>query len=639
MKFVFASLTICCVLAGGVQAAPETAADRARRLFGENVRVFSPSDSFDEIHACIEAIFKKQRYQQFGPDRHALLFLPGDYSKLKTVNIGYYTQLLGLGRLPTDVKLSNVKTPAALPKNNATCNFWVGIENVMIVDADDNADPYFAFQWAVSQAAPARRLYVERRAVFDWYYGWASGGYVADSIFKKPAGSYSQQQYYYRNNRLEQGVYGINWNQVIQACIGGGLAASTDGTKRPLASAAPTSRAGVRSTWADGGSATLVESVAAMREKPFLFYDEASDAFKVFAPALRRDARGPSWNENDPGEGTVLDVVRDFHVAHAKKDTAKTLNAALAAGKHLLFTPGIYRVTEPVHVTRPGTIVLGIGEATIVPGNGEAAMVCADVDGLSVCGLVFDAGERSRHLLVVGGKGAARRHRDAPTVLQDLIYRVGGTGAPGRAEICLEINSHDVIIDHTWVWRADHGENTGWFANTSKNGIVVNGADVTGYGLFVEHFQEHDILWNGENGTTYFLQNEKCYDPQGQDVWLSHGGKKKGYAAYKVADGVTRHYAVGLGVYDVFINTGGKSVFLDDAIEVPDAPGVVIENACTVEIANGEGPLVGINRIVNGKGFGIRTGKGSGGGYAVQRLLRYSDGECSVRPDYYGTRK
>ena len=158
-------------------------------------------------------------------------------------------------------------------------------------------------------------------------------------------------------------------------------------------------------------------------------------------------------------------------------------------------------------------------------------------------------------------------------------------------------------------------------------------------GLFVEHFQEHDVLWNGEDGRTYFLQNEKCYDPPGNATWMSHGGKKKGYAAYKVADGVKRHYAVGLGVYDVFINTDGKSVFLDDAVEVPDAPGVVVENACTVEIANGDGPLVGINHVVNGQGHEIRTGKGSGGGYAVQRVYRYSGGKADVAPDFYKKKK
>ena len=603
---------------------------------GDNVRVFSPKDDPAEIARVCEDVFKRQHHRQFGPDRYAFLFLPGDYANVGTINVGYYTQILGLGKSPRDVKLCNVKTPAALDKNNATCNFWVGIENVEIVDTDNNADPYFNFQWAVSQAAPARRLYVSRKAVFDWFYGWASGGFVADCVFEKQAGSYSQQQYFYRNNAFGSGIYGINWNQVAVGCEG---ASGKDGGKE-LALCEPTGAKGVSSNWRAGGCTSLVGETPVIREKPFLFAD--GDALKVFVPAIRRGAKGVSWGEGKAnggmGEGTVLDLARDFYVAKEKKDDAKSLNAALAAGKNVLFTPGVYHVDEPIKVNRPGTILLGIGEATIVPESGDAALRCADVDGLVVAGLIFDAERASKRFVVVGEKKSAVRHAENPVFLVDLVYRVGGTGKPGKTEVCLEINSNDVIVDHTWIWRADHGDHTGWTANTSKNGIVVNGDGVTCYGLFVEHFQEHDVLWNGEDGRTFFLQNEKCYDPPGNATWMSHGGKKKGYAAYKVADGVKRHYAVGLGVYDVFINTDGNSVFLDDAIEVPDAPGVVIENACIVEIANGEGPIVGINAIVNGQGHAIKTGKGSGGGYAIQRVYRYSSGKADFAPDYYATR-
>ena len=603
---------------------------------GENVRVFSPEDGLENIHRATEAVFQRQHKRQFGPERQAFLFLPGDYSKMKTVNVGYYTQILGLGRSPRDVKLSNVKTPAALDKNNATCNFWVGIENVEIVDTDNNADPFFNFQWAVSQAAPARRLYVSRKAVFDWFYGWASGGFVADCVFEKQAGSYSQQQYFYRNDSFNAGIYGINWNQVVVGCAGDFAARSKDGAKE-LSQCASTGVEGVSSNWRAGGCTTVVGETPVIREKPFLFVD--GDAFKVFVPATRRGTKGVSWGEGKAnggmGEGKILDLARDFYVAKEKKDDAKSINAALAAGKNILFTPGIYHVDEPIKVTKPGTVVLGIGEATIVPENGDAALRCADVDGLIVAGLIFDAERASKRFVVVGDGKTKVRHSKSPAFLIDLVYRVGGTGKPGKTEVCLEVNSNDVIVDHTWIWRADHGDHTGWTANKSKNGIVVNGDGVTCYGLFVEHFQEHDVLWNGEDGRVFFLQNEKCYDPPGNATWMSHSGKKKGYAAYKVADGVKRHYAVGLGVYDVFINTNGNSVFLDDAIEVPDAPGVVIENACTVEIANGEGPLVGINAIVNGQGHAIKTGKGSGGGYAIQRVYRYSAGKADIAPDYY----
>lgn len=603
---------------------------------GPNVHVFSPDDDMKKVAETVETVFKRQRYRQFWPERQAFLFLPGDYTKAGTLNVGYYTQVLGLGRTPDEVKLANVKTPAALDKNNATCNFWVGIENVSIADTDNNADPYFNFQWAVSQAAPARRLHVFRKSVFDWYYGWASGGFVADCVFEKPAGSYSQQQYFYRNNMFGDGIYGINWNQVVVGCAGDFAAKSKDGAKM-LSECKPTGTEGVSSNWRAGGCTTIVNETEITREKPFLFVDGGK--FKVFVPAIRRGAKGVSWGEGRAnggmGEGKILDLVRDFHVAKEGKDDAKSLNAALAAGKNVLFTPGIYRVAEPIKVAKPGTIVLGIGEATIVPENGDAALKCADADGIVIAGLIFDAERASKRFVVVGGKKSERRHVDDPIFLVDLVYRVGGTGKPGKTDVCLEVNANDVVVDHTWIWRADHGDHTGWTANTSKNGIVVNGDGVSCYGLFVEHFQEHDVLWNGEDGKVFFLQNEKCYDPPGNATWMSHGGKKKGYAAYKVSDGVKRHYAVGLGVYDVFINTNGNSVFLDDAVEVPDSPGVVIENACTVEIANGDGPLVGINAIVNGQGHAIKTGKGSGGGYAIQRVYRYSNGKADIASDWY----
>jgi hypothetical protein len=613
------------------------AAAAFQSVLGPNVRIFSPSDDPAEVQRAVEDVFKRQHHRQFGPERQAFLFLPGDYTAAGTLNVGYYTQILGLGRLPDDVKLANVKTPAALENNNATCNFWVGIENVAIMDSDNNADPYFGFQWAVSQAAPARRLHVARKSFFDWYYGWASGGYVADTLFDKPAGSYSQQQYFYRNNTFGAGVFGINWNQVVVGCSGAEGGDAKDNTGTQLSRCAPIAGKGVRSNWRAGGCSTLVDATAVAREKPFLYAE--GDALKVFVPAVRRGAKGVSWGAGKAnggmGDGVTLDLAKDFHVAIEGKDDAKSINAALAAGKNVLFAPGVFHVAEPIKVTRPGTVVLGIGEATIVPENGDAAMVCSDVDGLVIAGLVFDAERASKRFVVLGAKKGTASHAKSPSFLIDLVYRVGGTGKPGKTDVCLEINSNDAVVDHTWIWRADHGEHTGWDANTSRNGIVVNGDRVSCYGLFVEHFQEHDVLWNGEDGTTYFLQNEKCYDPPGNARWMSHGGKKKGYAAYKVADGVKRHYAVGLGVYDVFINTNGNSVYLDDAIEVPDTPGVVIENACIVELAAGEGPKVGINRIVNGKGFGIRTGKDSGGGYAVQRVFSYSDGKADIADDFY----
>ena len=367
-------LSICVAISA---AAAARGAVNEAGLFGPNVRIFSPNDPIEKIDATCEEIFKRQHHNQFGTARYALLFKPGDYTaSKKPINVGYYTQVLGLGKTPCEVRLSNVKTPCALDKNNATCNFWVGVENFTVVDHEKNEDPYFNFQWAVSQAAPARRLLVERKAVFDWFYGWASGGYVADCVFEKPAGSWSQQQYYYRNCRLAQGAYGVNWNNFAHGCEGPVEASLAKGKDKPLPFA-PTARAGVSSNWKAGGKDTLVATVEVIREKPFLYL--VGETYKVFVPALRRNAKGVSWRADEMGAGRSLDLVKDFFVAQAGRDDARAINAALAKGRHVLFTPGIYHVAEPLRVTRPGTVVLGIGEATIVPENGEAALICADV--------------------------------------------------------------------------------------------------------------------------------------------------------------------------------------------------------------------------------------------------------------------
>ena len=608
-------------------------------MFGENMHIFSPSDNIEQIYNTINDVYKKQGAvdgdgnatigQQFGSGRYTFAFKTGDYSTMKADNydMSYYMQIIGLGKVPTDVKIKNVHVPAVLPNNNVTCNFWMNIENLEIAPETvyGSNDVWFQFLWSVSQAAPARRLQVDRPTMLDWWYGWASGGYIADSVFKGEIGSYPQQQYYIRNCKLSNNFYGVNWNLVSQG-VEGISAADTYNLESGLG----------KTNWKSGKAATLLDNTDVIREKPFLFFDEGEKEYKVFSPSLRKKATGTSWTSNNIGDGKILDI-SEFYVARSDKDNAKTLNEALNNGKNLILSPGIYYAEEPIKVNKKDTIVLGLGLATIIPSetNKDAAMKVADVDGVTIAGIIFDAQYNSENMLVIGEKGANTDHSSNPIVLQDIFVRIGGVH-PGVASThqALVINSNNVIGDDFWLWRADHGDGVGWKLNTAENGLVVNGNDVTMYGLMVEHFQEYDIIWRGENGRTYFLQNEKCYDPQNQNDWKSHEGNALGFAAYKVCNSVKKHYAVGLGSYDVFINTNGASIFLDNAIEVPDTEGVKIENACIVEIANGEGPLVGFNHIINGAGPSISTGVG-GKGYARQVLLSYCNSKSLSLDDYY----
>jgi hypothetical protein len=272
------------------------------------------------------------------------------------------------------------------------------------------------------------------------------------------------------------------------------------------------------------------------------------------------------------------------------------MNLALSMGKHLLLEPGIYHLEDSLRVTKPGTIVMGLGLATLAADTGAPAITVAEVDGVKLAGLIVDAGATNAATLIqVGAPGAGQAHAAAPTWLYDLSCRVGG-GQPGTATTCLTIDSGDVVGDNLWLWRADHGVmgSTGWAVNTAKHGLVVNGNNVTMYGLFVEHFQDFQTVWNGNGGRTYFYQSEMPYDPPSQDMWTHDG--VNGYASYKVGAAVTSHEAWGVGIYSAF----RQNVVADDAVETPAALAASMHHLVTVWL-NGMATTA-INHVINGTG-------------------------------------
>ena len=538
---------------------PMMAAGSSEPHFGPNVLIFNSSMAAATMQERIDEVYATQQNNQFGPARNALLFAPGDY-KLD-IPIGYYTQVLGLGGSPDGVHITgNVHSDATLPRNNATCTFWKAAEGFSVTPTGGT------MKWAVSQAVPFRRMHIRGDIVLHQDGGWASGGWMSDDLIDGNVGAGPQQQWISRNT--EWGSWtGANWNMVFVGVVS------------PPAGEWP------------NPPYTKIARVPIIREKPFLEVDP-SGKYRVRVPALRANSSGITWRAGStPGKSIPLS---EFYVARPDLDTAATINAQLARGKNLLFTPGIYEVTDTIRVRRANTVVLGIGFATIRANNGVTAMTVADVDGVILAGLLFDAGEaNSPVLLEVGPNGASASHVSNPTSLHDVFFRVGGA-AVGRASANLRINSSNTIVDHTWIWRADHGAGVGWKSNTSANGLVVNGNDVTIYGLFVEHYQELQVLWNGNGGRVYFYQSEIPYDPPDQASYTSAPGTN-GWASYKVAENVTSHEAWGLGIYSVFRNRG---VALSRAIEVPNSPNVRFHSMITVRLGNnGE-----INNVINNTG-------------------------------------
>ena len=538
---------------------PVMAAGSPQPDFGPNVLVFNPSMAAAAMQERIDKVYATQQNNQFGPARNAFLFAPGDY-KLD-IPIGYYTQVLGLGASPDSVHITgNVHSDATLPRNNATCTFWKSAEGFSVTPTGGT------MKWAVSQAVPFRRMHIRGDIVLHQDGGWASGGWMSDALIDGNVGAGPQQQWISRNTQWGSWT-GANWNMVFVGVVS---PPAGEWPKPPY---------------------TKIAQVPIVREKPYLEVDPAGK-YSVRVPALRLNSSGITWRAGStPGKSIPLS---EFYVARPDRDTAATINAQLAKGKNLLLTPGIYELTDTIRVLRTNAVVLGLGFATLRAGNGVSAMTVADVDGVILAGLLFDAGEaNSPVLLEVGPAGSSASHAGNPISLHDVFFRVGGA-AVGRASVNLRINSNHTIVDHTWIWRADHGSGVGWKSNTSANGLVVNGNEVTIYGLFVEHYQEYQVLWNGNGGRVYFYQSEIPYDPPDQPSYTSTPGTN-GWASYKVADNVTSHEAWGLGIYSVFRNRG---VVLSKAIEVPDSPNVRFHNMITVRLGNnGE-----ISNVINATG-------------------------------------
>jgi hypothetical protein len=519
-------------------------------LFGPNVYVFDPSMADADIQRTATEIFSKMEASQFGSDRYALLFKPGSYNV--TFNVGFYTHVAGLGRSPDDVHIDGGVNVNAqwMPNANATCNFWRTLENFAVTPSSTKG----VTRIAVSQAAPLRRLHVKGELqLFDfdanWNAGWASGGFLADSIIDGKVVPASQQQWLSRNCKWSNWTNGV-WNMVFVGCVNAPAGKFPD---PPY---------------------TLVDRTPLIREKPFLYAD-GSGRYFVFVPALKTNTQGVSWSAGpQPGKSISID---EFFIAQPSSASAGSINTALAAGKHILFTPGVYEFDDTLRVARGNTVILGLGIPSLVPTKGLPAISVADVNGVTIAGLTVEAGPvKSASLIDVGPAGSATDHSANPTFLYDLTVRTGGA-IQGKNDVGLTINSNDVVADQIWLWRADHGEGAAWTTNPTRNGLIVNGNNVSIFGLFNEHHQEYQTLWNGNGGRVYMYQSELPYDVPEQRSWMS--GATNGYASYKVADTVTSHEAWGVGVYSFFRDAAVKA---HRAVEAPAVEGVKFHNLTTV---------------------------------------------------------
>ncbi|HZQ82326.1 MAG TPA: coagulation factor 5/8 type domain-containing protein [Gaiellaceae bacterium] len=569
--------------------------------FGPNVIVFTPAMAQSDIQAKLDAISAQQvpNAAQFDTSRYSIFFEPGTYGSAAdplVFQVGYYEQVAGLGALPSDTVINgeaqvlNQCPPPDQNTDGTGCtglvNFWRSLSNLTInvtvppaghVWSPPSNDPYggdcdaSTEFWAASQAAPLRRVIVNGNIFLQDYCtntnisGFVSGGFMSDDQFGFVCNC-GQQQYFVRNSTIGNWSNGV-WNQVFLGDVGAPPTNFTPGTQE-----------------------TNVPTARVSEEEPFLTTDSSGN-WNVFVPSVRTNSSGTDYTS-----GTSLPISKFFIASPSTSVLA--IDAALALGKNLILTPGVYDLNAPIIVTRPDTIVLGLGFATLVPQHGLMAMQTLDVPGVKISGLIFDAGPvNSPVLLQVGVSHLVPFTKNAndPTLLSDVFFRIGGAEA-GKATNSLVVNSNNTIIDDVWAWRADHGAGVGWTSNTADTGLVVNGDNVSAYGLAVEHYQKNEVIWNGQNGEDVFFQNEMPYDVPSQAAWMS-SPTQKGYPSFLVTQKASGFQGFGMGSYSFF--NQGVDIHSSMAFQSL-ATGAQWTDLATVFLSTaGSG---GIDSVINGVG-------------------------------------
>lgn len=546
----------------------------------------------------------------FSSRRHALLFAPGTYTAL-TWQVGYYVQVAGLGTSPEDVEFRDCGPHVPAVNHHihvgGTCldTFWRSGENFLVNGTN--------MTWAVSQAAPLRRVHVTKDLYLYDGSAYASGGHLANAQVDGVLHFGGQQQWMSRNVHLEQGIKGGAWSLVFTGCTG----------------TVPQESAGSDSS----PSITVLETPPVRIEKPYVALQDDGVKFDLRVPSVFRGEEGTTGPLFD-GE---TDDVRDFSrvhlaVANYVADDG-TLQAALDEGKDIVFAPGIHNLTKTLEIRHANQVILGLGLATIVaPTDGTPCIhVAPDTPGVRIGGVMLEAstrtecnsGEKTPSSLLEWGDANVKDagKPENPGAMFDVFCRVGGATKGNRSDIYVDammrIHSGNVVGDNLWLWRADHAElndseTTANYPHISplyhqseenefrvETGIEVRGDDVSMYGLAVEHANGHQTVWSGERGAVYFYQCELPYGVK----QASFGDK--GFTGYLVTDEVQNHLLCGAGVYSNFRN---EEVKVATAIRHPET-NIQCINPFTVRLDNNgsiESIVNGVGSIASEQGIPVR---------------------------------
>jgi hypothetical protein len=504
--------------------------------------------------------------------------MPGTYN-IK-LNVGFYTTCIGLGINPDDTTVDNINVDEY--NGFSLTNFWRSSENIK-VNNRSNGNNSLAY-WAVSQGAPLDNMHFTGDVKFS-KDGYSSGGFMGNSQVDGTCYNGSQQQWISMGSNFSN-WNDSRWNQVALGCNGNIQGNPQDSAKL-------------------GEANLIIDNIPQACNKPYLVY--TNNAYQIIVPKVKTSVKGYTKNLD-------YNIINDFYVANATTDNATTINNALSIGKSILLTPGIYKLDKSLIITTSNTVVLGIGMATLTPIQGTDAIVVNDgVYGVRLCSFLVDAGVvyNQNSVLVRIGITSSTDNGSVtnPTFLHNVFVRVGGhydsktNTNPATVETMMEINQNYVFITNSWLWRADHDDDnhTGGLGINSavcNHGLIVNGSNVTCYGLAVEHTLKTMIQWNGNFGRIYFLQSELPYEVSSpwSDTTLIPA---EDCVSLELGPLVTDFIGEGIGVYCYFSK---NTVNVQAGIKIKNrGNNIVFRNAFTVFLS-GLGSIENVISIVNPDG-------------------------------------
>jgi hypothetical protein len=510
-------------------------------IFPPNVYIFRPGDD-TKTQEIINDIFSKQggadpvNHGQNSKENYAFLFMRGEYNNLN-IPIGFYTHVAGLGKTNNEViinggpRVDNGSTDHTIGALN---NFWRTCENMtvnpLITLPGDNQ---VSMIYAVSQSCSLRSVNVNGilhlGAMEAGGMGFASGGFMANCNIKYDLNMGSQQQFICRNTQYGSFPVAL-WNQVNVGC-------TSDNENEGCC---------INTTEPQISSSTLtvVESTPSVMEKPYLTYDD-EDGFVVLCPGLSVNTKG-----NTSFNPTTFKTIKKDNYKIVTDDIKVTeLNTYLSTSniKCIIFSPGRYNIDSPIKLN--GQLLFGLGIPVLTSTKNNNIITGYGY----ICGLIFDAG--------FSNTGNAKNNilvnldNINASYLWDIICRVGGGDYNDNiyeVNTMLYIGGNNSILDNVWCWVADHyadnNHYVGWEKAVCQIGVHVTGENVIAYGLFAEHTQYRNVLWEGDKGEVYMFQSEFNYFPP-------PSFNADDFVAYEVKPSVNKHTLKGGGAYSFFPST------------------------------------------------------------------------------------